>query len=204
MRAADRDHLLLSAGQQAGALVVEVAHRRQHLTGPTRRARRAARPARRPTTCRAQRSPSPSGPGRCRGLPAPWRCRARPSARGTCRASRAPSTSTLPRFRRDEAEQRAHQRALAGAVVADHAEHLGWASARGRRRAAPACRHSRRAGSRAFSTGAALMPRARRSRSPPAPDPTGWFWGRPPPAACPGRGRRCGRRCPARCRGCAR
>ena len=51
-----------------------------------------------------------------------------------------------PDRRLHQPEQRARERGLAGAVVADQAEHLAPRAPGSRHRSAPACRHSRRAG----------------------------------------------------------
>ena len=140
-RAADRQHLLLSARQRAG------------------RDRRASRPApgtsRRPRRDRARcrhRGASRRQAADCRrrraartpaALPAPARCR-----RARARAARACGSACRRNMivaapNRLHAGNRAQQRGLAGAVAADQRDHLARRDRRATHRAAPRCGRSR-------------------------------------------------------------
>ena len=135
--AADREHLLLAAGERAGRLPLRA--RRAPETAPARacdfrraaRARAAAarpfRDSRRPTA--SEKSAGLRPPGRCRD------CRRDSSASRRCR-SRA--NTMRPRAGRMHAGDGADQRSLAGAVGADDGDDRALARCRAIR-ASSAC-----------------------------------------------------------------
>ena len=142
--ARDREHLLLAAGEQPGALVQPLAQAREALEHrlDLRAVPLAHANKRRGAGCRAPRAPgTPAGPR----APAPRRARTTRCA-GSARGL-APSSAMPPLTGRCRPAMRAHQRRLAGAVRAEHRDHLAVVARAGRCPSAPARRRSpRRAG----------------------------------------------------------
>ena len=129
-------HLLLAAGQRAGALAEPFAQQREK----REHARRAS-----PRPCRAPSGRSRGSRRRQLGEQPPALRHigdaglAAPHAAAAPVSSRSPSRIE-PAARRDQAHDRLEQRRLAGAVAAEQAQHLALAQRERRARAAPAPR----------------------------------------------------------------
>ena len=92
-RAADRQHLLLAAGELVAEIVAALLQPRKHLVDLCRPSTARAAP---PRSC----SPPPSASGRCCAPAAPSRCRPAPAGPAASRVMSAPPSVMVPPKRR--------------------------------------------------------------------------------------------------------
>ena len=150
-RAADRQHLLLAAGErgrQAGGGARQPREHREHACRPsTASCRRRRGLARRDAQVLAHGEAAEHAPA----LRHQRDAARRRSARAQAVVTGVPNTSTLPRARRQQADGDVHAGRLAGAVAAEEAEQPALAERERDAAAARGCRRRRRRRRRALS-----------------------------------------------------